>query len=265
LYFEYEDSKYFKNVLKALKAINIDEIVFVATPEGIMAREMDPSHVVLVDLSMPIEVFYEYDMEGKDKVLFPVDLDSMTKKIFKNVYKDEHVRIKIGEKDILVSLKARVERKFKMSLRKPEYTEIPTPAMNHTTKVIMILSDLITVLKDVEAETVQFLCDPEKDIFKVSSIEESSTYSSYEEINYEVTFDRYHESLLEIEIESDKPVQSKYAASWLKSIANALKPLEDVVQLQFASCQPLQITMALKMGGKITYYLAPRIEDPDEY
>ncbi|MFX0097107.1 MAG: DNA polymerase sliding clamp, partial [Candidatus Hodarchaeota archaeon] len=46
------DAKLWRSIIEALSSL-VDEANFIATPEGIMMKAMDPSHIAMIDFEMP--------------------------------------------------------------------------------------------------------------------------------------------------------------------------------------------------------------------
>ena len=251
----FEDARYFREILKALSEW-IDEATFKMGPEGLFLKQMDPSRVILVKLELPKQCFYEF--EAYTEKAFTVNVEYLVKNIFKNVYKDDKVVLEPDVK-LLVKFTSDLDRKFSAPLLespKPEDLEIPEPKIAFNCMAKVTVEGLKKILDDVEAIHADHL--------RIAADTDNLHFSASTDVDeYSVSLGKYSNHLLSLEMKEGF-AKACYSFSWLQSFIKGLKPLADVLSIQYSSDMPMQIQAELRYGGTLTLWVAPRIEVEEE-
>ena len=66
------------------------------------------------------------------------------------------------------------------------------------------------------------------------------------------------DTLLNLEVK--EPSKATFSLSYLSEIVKAASATSDVATLEFSSDMPIKLNFEQEKEGKLTYYLAPRIE-----
>jgi len=247
----YRDAKYFKEILKGLSSW-FSETTFKSTPEGIFLEQMDTSRVMLAKLELPKYDFEEFETDVER--YFTINIEDLVKNTLKNIYKDDQVILRLSEDRLLISLKSDMERKFSVPLlENPEDLEIPQPKLSFTCVAKLTVEGLKKILEDAKGDHVRLVGDSDGLTFTSDS----------DLVDYSVKLERGQDHLLDIETR-EPFVKTSYSVNWLKSIVKALKPTSDIVTLRFGNDLPMEIQTSLRSSGKLTVYLAPRIEVEEE-
>jgi len=248
----YRDAKYFKEILKGLSLWFDPEVTFKVTPEGLFLKQTDPSRVMLAKLEVPKYDFEEFEADVERH--FTVNIEDLVKNTLKNIYKDDQIILRLSEDRLLISLKSDMERKFSVPLlENPTDLEYPEPKINFTYMAKLTVEGLRKILEDAKAEHVRLVADSDGLTFT----------SDADLVNFSVKLQRGSDHLLDIE--TNEPfVKASYSTEWLKSFAKALKPLVDVVTLQYSTDLPMQIETHLRGNSMLRVWLAPRIEVEEE-
>jgi len=244
---KFSDAKLWRRIVEAVSVL-VDEAVFKADNSSLRARAMDPSHVAMVDVYLPAGIFDEYECSGE--AVMGVSLDEMSKIVRRAGGGDELEMVLDEEANSLrVRLKGAATRTFKISLLDLGAEEPPTPSITFNTEVKLITNSLVQALKDAElfSDHVEISATPEG-VFIAASGDTSGV---------EVKIDRGSEALLELNV--TEPSRAIYALSYLTDMIKAAA-ISDTVTLQFSTNMPLKLEFRVLGEGKVTYWLAPRIE-----
>ena len=240
----FHDAKLWKYVVQALSTM-IDEGVFVFTPEGVRLRAMDPSRIAMVDFEMPSVSFEEYDCEGE--VRAGVNFDVL-KKVMKRASAKDKIELEVAEGKLKVKLKGKTTRSFAIPLLDLGYEELPSPKVSFNVQARMLSDALEDALKDAELVSDHVLIQANED--------ELTIYASSDKGESSATFSK--DNLLELHVK--EPSRARYSLSYLTDMMKAADAA-DIVELQFSTNIPLSLTFDLPGGGKIQYWLAPRVEE----
>jgi len=227
----------------------VDEATFTFSPEGIRMRAMDPSRIAMVDFEMPSTSFEEYDCEAEAKA--GVNLDQFNK-LVKRASSGEKLELELkpDEGRLRVRFRGRITRGFAVPLLDLGYEELPTPRISFNVQARLLADAVEEALKDAElvSDHVKIQATPDELVFQSSSDKgESST-----------TFSKEGGALLELNVK--EPSRAMYSLSYLTDMMKA-SAASDIMELQFSTNIPLTLIFDLPGGGRIQYWLAPRLEE----
>jgi len=242
------DAKLWKNLLAAISTL-IEEADFNATPDGIKLRSMDPSHVAMVDFEWQKTAFEEYTCQEPTKIR--VNIASMLK-LLKRVGSDEILEMLYDEKTrkLNLTLKGKMMRKFTMPTLDPAQEEVPTPKITFNSKVKLTTSTFRDIIDDVQAvsDNVRLETTPEK-LIAAATTELSSAV---------IELEKSSEMLIELDVK--EPSKATFNLNYLSEITKAGASAAEIVTVEFSSNMPIRLEFDIPQQGRLSYYLAPRIE-----
>ena len=246
--FVYPDAKEWKYLIASLATL-IDEANFVATSEGLKLRALDPSRIAMVDLEMPSEVFEEYEID-EEKIKIGVNFDDLNK-VVKRGRADERVMFEVSERRLKVTILGKAERSFALPLIDVYGEELPVPRVTFTVTAKMLSDVLKDALSDASLVSDSVKFRGETDYLLLSARSDRG--------EVEVRFSMDAGSLIDYEVE--EPASAAYSLSYLTDIVKKSAQLTDVTTLKFATNKPISLSFEMPGGGKLTFYLAPRMEE----
>ncbi|WP_461863583.1 DNA polymerase sliding clamp [Thermococcus sp.] len=226
----------------------IDEAAFKITEEGISMRAMDPSRVVLIDLNLPETIFSKYDVEGEETV--GINMDHF-KKILKRGKSKDTLILKKGEENFLeVIFEGTAKRTFRLPLIEVEELELELPELPFTAKAVVLGDVLKEAVKDgsLVSDSLKFIARENEFVIKA----EGET----QEVEIKLTLE--DEGLLDLEVQEE--TRSAYGISYLADMVKGIGKADEVI-IQFGTEMPLQMDYPIRDEGKLTFLLAPRVED----
>jgi len=242
------DAKLWKNLLAAISTL-IEEADFNATPDGIKLRSMDPSHVAMVDFEWQKTAFEEYTCQEPTKIR--VNIASMLR-LLKRVSSDEILEMLYDEKTrkLNLTLKGKMMRKFTIPTLDPAQEEVPTPKITFNSKVKLTTSTFRDIIDDVQAvsDNVRLETTPEK-LIAAATTELSSAV---------IELDKASEMLIELDVK--EPSKATFNLNYLSEITKAGASTSEIVTVEFSSNMPIRLEFDIPQQGRLSYYLAPRIE-----
>ncbi|HDO19934.1 MAG: proliferating cell nuclear antigen (pcna) [archaeon GB-1867-097] len=239
-------AKLWRNIIEAASEL-IDEATFVAKSDGLHMRSMDPSHVAMIEVTLPSTFFDEYVCDGEVKI--GLNLDEF-KKLLKRASASDRLEMEISERGRLtIRFAGKALRTFKMPLMDIPLEELPSPSLDFNVYARLISDVLKDAIKDanVISDYVKFIAEGDSLMLSASG----------DRGDVEVKLSEDMGSLVELEVKEASA--STYSLSYLSDMMRAASTT-DIVSLQFSSDMPLKLEFELPAEGRITYYLAPRIE-----
>jgi len=226
----------------------IDEAAFKVTEDGISMRAMDPSRVVLIDLNLPAAIFSKYEVDGEETI--GVNMDHF-KKILKRGKSKDILVLKKGEENFLeVILQGTATRTFRLPLIEVEELELELPELPFTAKAVVLGEVLKEAVKDASlvSDSLKFIARENEFIMKA----EGET----NEVEIKLTLE--DEGLLDLDVQED--TKSAYGISYLADMVKGIGKADEVI-IQFGNDMPLQMDYPVRDEGKLTFLLAPRVEE----
>lgn len=226
----------------------IDEAAFKIAEEGISMRAMDPSRVVLLDLNLPTSIFSKYDLDGEETV--GVNMDHFKKVLKRGKGKDILVLRKGEENFLEITLEGTAKRTFRLPLIEVEELELDLPELPFTVKAVILGEVLKEAVKDASlvSDSIKFIAKENEFVMRA----EGET----QEVEIKLTLE--DEGLLDLNVEEE--TKSAYGVSYLADMAKGIGKADEVV-LRFGNEMPLQMDYPIRDEGRLTFLLAPRVEE----
>ncbi|KKK43555.1 MAG: DNA polymerase sliding clamp [Candidatus Lokiarchaeum sp. GC14_75] len=250
-----ENSRILKGIVETLASI-IDETEFKVTPKEFTISAMDPSRICLLKLSIKKDDFDEYDCSQDSKV--GLNLDDLDK-ILKRSTSNDAVEISFNEKEQKIKIKMQREgasrtRTFSLALLDIDIEEIPMDNLlkiEYPSKWVMEPNFLVEAIKDAEIYS---------EILNINANEgKGLIFSSSGQIG-EMEYDLNEEDLIESELQGSS--SGAYSLTFLKAILK-IASITEKLEIALKTDHPLKMNFDLLEGGKLNYFLAPRVEEEE--
>ena len=240
-----QDAKIWKNIIESLTLL--DEANFIASERGIELRAMDPSRVAMVDFFLPAGAFEEY--ECSEVTRLGINLDEMTQIMRRAGTSDSLMMELEGTTKLVMTFKGQNTRSFGISLLDLGENEYPAPQIDSKAKIKLTAEALQQAVKDAEIIG---------DHIRIAATDDSVTLSASSETkDVQIVIEKDSDVIAEFNVRDD--ATAMYSLSYLSEMTKAIKASE-LVMLAFSQSMPIQLEFPIVAGGKLTYYLAPRIE-----
>jgi len=242
------DAKLLRDMITAISTL-VDEATFNLNPEGLKLRAMDPSRVAMIDFEMPKTTFDEYNCDQPTKMC--INITEMLK-LLRRTAKDESVELTLDEKTnrLNVAIKGKYERTFNMPTLEAAEEEVPTPKITFNTRAKVTTEGLHQAIEDVQlvSDHVKIEVDNEKLTMRAAGDLMGAT----------IELKKGSDALLDLE--TKEPSKATFSLSYLSEIIKTAASASDIATLEFSSDMPIRIDFQQPKEGKLTFYLAPRIE-----
>jgi len=242
------DAKFLKDMMSAI-SILIDEATFDVTSDGIKLRAMDPSRVAMVDFEWPKTVFDEYVCSETMKMC--VNISEMLK-LLRRTGKDESLELSLDEKTgrLKITIKGKYVRTFNMPTLEAMEEEVPTPKVTFNVRAKIVTEGLREAIEDASlvSDHVRIEADNEKMVMQATGDLMGAT----------IEFKKGSDALLDIE--AKEASKATFSLSYLSEIVKAAVATSDIATLEFSTDMPIKLDFKQPKEGKLTFYLAPRIE-----
>ncbi len=245
----FKDARTWRYVMNAVGKI-IDEAAFRITENGLRMKAIDPSRITLIDFMLGKESLDEFQFE-KEEVI-GVNMEDLVKILRRVVKGDELILETLEGNRLAITFLGRGKRTFIIpSIETPaeETPELKIPFKVHVKMPPSIFRDVVKELEPV-SDAIEFIAkkDEQKLIVKATSDLASATI----ELSIESG------SLIEFEAEEDE-ARALYTVDYLSDISAASQAAEEL-DFYFATAVPCKIDYTLPFGGKLIFYVAPRVE-----
>jgi proliferating cell nuclear antigen len=242
------DAKILKDMMSAI-SILVDEATFDLTPDGIKLRAMDPSRVAMVDFEWPKTVFDEYTCSETMKMC--INISEMLK-LLRRTGKDESIELSLDEKTgrLKIAIKGKYTRTFNMPTLEAMEEEVPTPKVTFNIRAKTTTEGLREAIEDASlvSDHVRMEADNEKIVMNATGDIMGAT----------IEFKKGSDVLLDIE--AKEASKATFSLSYLSEIVKAAVATSEIVTLEFSTDMPIKLDFQQGKEGKLTFYLAPRIE-----
>lgn len=238
-----------KTIAKAASTL-VEEATFEASAEGISFRAMDPSHVALIDLFWPNSAFEKYECDKQFR--FTVRVADFSKLLGRAEAKDSVEVSSSDEGRLTVKFSNSYTREFSINLLESSTQPTPLPKITFNAKILMTAATFQQILSDISVVSDHITIEASKDRVAFTGRSEQGTASA--------TLDRRSPEVLELTL--NEPCRATYSIDYLISITKAAGGSQQPMILEYSTKMPLRLEFKLgDQGGKIGFYLAPRVEE----
>jgi len=247
LYFA--DARLWRYVLRGLSEF-LDVVGIRLHPEeGLRIKAMDPSHVILVDFSIPKTAFDSYNVKKEELITINLELAA---KVLRRATRNDKLYLESDGTRLTLGLvsKGGVERYFIMPLLSQKFEEIPELSLelNSYAKIVgPVFATAISILAKA-GETLRITAD--KESIRLASV------SDLGEVEFE--FSTATGTLVDYQ-PPDEEIVNNYSLEYIELLGNIAK-LADMVTVKLGPEMPIEIDMELSSGAQLKAYVAPRVE-----
>ena len=242
------DAKLLRDMATAI-SILVDEATFKINPENLRLRAMDPSRVAMVDFEWPKTIFEGYTCTEPAKMCINI---SELLKLIRRAGRDEVVELSLDEKTgrLQVKITGKYKRNFTMPTLEAAEEEVPTPKITFNVRAKATTEGLRQAIEDAQlvSDRVRIEADSEKLIFNAAGDLMGAT----------IELQKGSDALLDLE--AKEPSKATFSLSYLSEIIKAASATSEIATLEFSSDMPIKLDFQQTKEGKLTFYLAPRIE-----
>jgi proliferating cell nuclear antigen len=223
-----------------------EEAALSFTPEALNLRVMDPSHVALVDISIPNTAFLDYKVDAPLQIALRLqDLLDVLKTM-----KDEDTVSLSFESDapLTLSYADGQKREYEINTLDISVTEAPRiPQVSFEARATFTAPSFSELLRAVEPISSHLVCAATADSITFHGKGDRGTVK--------ITFDRGSKDLLFLEARNSRAV---YRWDYLNKIVKAVGKATEDITLNFATNKPLKLEIPLgEAGARLHFYLAP--------
>ena len=242
------DPKLLRDMFSAI-AILVDEATFNVDPEGIQLRAMDPSRVAMVDFQWSKDVFDDYQCDQPQKMCINI---SELLKLLRRASREEVIEISLNPETarLQISITGRYTRTFNMPTLEPQEEEVPTPKITFKVQAKTTTDGLRQAIEDAQlvSDHVRIEADNDKLVLNATG----------DLMGANIELKKGSDSLLDLQVQ--EPAKATFSLSYLAEIIKAASASSEIATIQFANDMPIHIDFQQPKEGKLTYYLAPRID-----
>ncbi|MGE5637670.1 MAG: proliferating cell nuclear antigen (pcna) [Chloroflexota bacterium] len=242
------DAKPLRDMTTAI-SILVDEATFKIDLDGLKLRAMDPSRVAMIDFEWPKTIFEEYVCQEPTKICINI---SELLKLLKRAGKDESVELSLDDKTgkLQVKIMGKYSRNFTMPTLEASEEEVPTPKISFNIKAKMTTQGLSQAIEDAQLVSDHVRLEAEADKLTLSATGDL--------MGATITLQKGSDALLDIE--AKEPSKATFSLSYLSEIIKAASATSDIATIEFSTDMPVRIDFQQVKEGKLTFFLAPRIE-----
>lgn len=242
------DAKLLKDMASAI-AILVDEATFQISPENMKLRAMDPSRVAMVDFEWSKTVFEEYTCSEPMKICINI---SELLKLIKRADRNEILELSLDEKTakLRVKITGKYTRNFTMPTLEATEEEVPTPKVTFNVTAKATTGGLRQAIEDAQlvSDHVRIEAEADKLVLNASGDLMGAT----------IELQKGSDALLDLQ--TKQPSKATFSLSYLAEIIKAASATSEITTMEFASDMPVRLDFQQINEGKLSYYLAPRIE-----
>ena len=230
-------------------AIIVDEATFNLASENIYLRAMDPSRVAMIDFQWPKTIFDEYECDEAQKMCINI---SELLKLLRRTSKDETIELALTPETpkLKITITGRYTRTFNMPTLEPQEEDVPTPKITFKITAKTTTEGLRQAIEDAQlvSDHVRIEADPEKLILNATG----------DLMGAVIELKKGSDALLDLQ--TQEPSKATFSLSYLAEIIKAASATSEIATIQFANDMPIRLDFHQPKEGKLTFYLAPRIE-----
>ncbi len=242
------DARLLRDMITSI-SILVDEATFKIEPDGIKLRAMDPSRVAMVDFEWPKTLFEEYEDTEPTKMCVNV---TELLKLLKRAGKDETVELSLDEKTAHLQIKiaGKYQRNFTMPTLEAAEEEVPTPKITFNVKAKATTQGLSQAIEDAQLVS---------DHVKIEADSDKLTFNAAGDLmGANITLPKGSDTILDLEAQA--PAKATFSLSYLSEIIKAASATSDIATIEFSADMPIKLDFQQAKEGRLTFYLAPRIE-----
>ena len=231
-----------EQILKLTSTLT-DEVTICLDREGLTIRTMDPSHVALIDIAMPENMFEKYEVNQDSKIGLRID---EVLKLVKEFDKNSWLEFQVKDDNLIISHDA---LSYTIKLIESYANDTPLPKIPYDSFISLKGNDVKKHLSKLNVVS---------DYIKISIAGQICTLNGKgDNGECNIKLEKGMEQV--IDIQTNDFSEGSYSIEYLSPYFKAM--LSNYThQLEFSSNKPLRIVSKILNTGTINFYLAPKIE-----
>ena len=203
----------------------------------------------MIDFEWPKSIFEEYISNEPTKMCINI---SELLKLLKRAGKDEAVELSLDDATgrLQVKISGKYNRNFTMPTLEASEEEVPTPKITFNVKAKTTTHGLSQAIEDAQLVS---------DHVRIEADNEKLTLNATGDLmGANITLQKGSDALLDLEAKESS--KATFSLSYLSEIIKAASATSDIATIEFSSDMPVRIDFQQTKEGKLTFFLAPRIE-----
>jgi proliferating cell nuclear antigen len=149
-----------------------------------------------------------------------------------------------------IKISGKYNRNFTMPTLEASEEEVPTPKITFNVKAKTTTQGLSQAIEDAQLVS---------DHVRIEADAEALTLNATGDLmGANITLQKGSDALLDLEVKA--PSKATFSLSYLSEIIKAASATSDIAIIEFSSDMPVRIDFQQTKEGKLTFFLAPRIE-----
>lgn len=248
------DAKLLRDYVATIGVL-LDEATFKVEKDGFKLRDMDRSHVAMIDFAVP-PTFFDGAYEVSENTRFCVSIPQLHKFLLR-AGKDESVELNFDDKTGKLYVKIasnNKERAFNLPALEASEDCPPTPNLSFNVQATVATGSLSQAAEDAQlvSDTVKMTADQDKIALNATG----------DTMNADMELVKGTPNLLDLAVKEKS--QSVYSLLYLASILKAAALTSELATFEFSTDMPLKIDFRQPGDVNLTFFLAPRIETQKE-
>jgi len=249
------DAVFLRDLLRLINKFQ-DDVTFFVKYDGIKITEFDPSRVAMATYWIPKEAFDEYIVHKCGR--FMINVPQTLKVAFTRVTKDDQVRISIDGKKETIEFNLQrwssSSKKRKLPILDEEADELPIPKVDFRSTYILSAKEFIRDLQDLKKAgfySVKFVSDSDGSLY-LKGVEDAAEFTN--------EYRRGCDLILSYDVISKSKASYKLTYLLENAFPKELLALSDIVEISWATDQPLRVKMRPNYPTELIHWIAPVIE-----
>ena len=221
----------------------VEEITICLDVEGLTIRTMDPSHVALLDISIPNSMFEKYEVSQDFKIGLRVEeVLKLVKEFNKNTWLD----LQIKNEELLISNK---ELSYSIKIIESYVSDLPLPKIPYDSFISLEGRDIKKHLSKLSIVS---------NYMKINITDQICTLNGKGD-NGECNIQLEKGSDQVKDLQTNEGSEASYSIEYLEPYLKSM--LSNYThRLEFSSNKPLRIDSKIFNIGRVHFYLAPKVE-----
>ena len=243
-------AKTWKDAVSAISTI-IERGDMTINESGLGIRAIDSSHIAMVDFVLPAAIFSEYYVEQETVV--GLDFREIGRIMARSKPTDQLKMSYNSEKnDLTISFIENSSRTFNIPLIEAKGSDLKLPKIDDTCSIKLLADAFKDALKDADVVSEYVELDADKDKLVIAGSGDRGTVK--------IDIDKNNENIIDLKV-ADK-IRAVFSLGYLLDMTKAASST-DMIVLEFKTNSPLRLSYELQDGGKVIYFIAPKVEEEE--
>ena len=243
-------AKTWKDAVSAISTL-IERGDMAVNESGLIIRAIDSSHIAMIDFVLPAAIFSEYYVEQETVV--GVDFREVGRIMARAKPTDQLKMSYNSEKNTLtLTFIENASRTFNIPLIEAKGSDLKIPKLEDTCSIKLLAEAFKEALKDADVVSEYAEFDTDKEKFAISG--------SGDRGSVHIELEKNNENIIDLKVED--AMRAVFSLGYLLDMTKAASAT-DMITLEFKSNSPLKLSYELQDGGKVIYFIAPKVEEEE--